>query len=155
MKRSVIVGYARSSNDYDGLIDRYKNSTTDEDRLRYLEGLASFKRPDLVRRVQDFAMAGNVKRQDIGRGLLQFATANPDAHAVTWQWFKDNIEKLDKMYEGTATLSAYMRAYISIIGVGRVEDVEKLFKEHKIAGSDATLERLKIHDRLAKEIAKT
>jgi len=155
MKRSVIVGYARSSNDYDVLIDRYKKSTTDEDRLRYLEGLASFKRPDLVRKVQDFAMAGNVKRQDIGRGLLQFATANPDAHAVTWQWFRDNIEKLEKMYEGTATLSAYMRAYISIIGVGRVEEVEKLFKEHKLAGADSTLERLKIHDRLAKEIAKT
>ena len=154
MKRSVIIGYARSSNDYNGLIDRYKKSTTDEDRLRYLEGLASFKRPDLVRRVQEFAMAGNVKRQDIGRGLLQFATSNPDAHAVTWQWFRDNIEKLDKMYKGTATLSAYMRAYISIIGVGRVSDVEKLFREHKLAGADSTLERLKIHDRLANEIAK-
>jgi tricorn protease interacting factor F2/3 len=154
MKRSVIIGHARSSNDYDGLIDRYKKSTTDEDRLRYLEGLASFKRPDLVRKVQEFAMAGNVKRQDIGRGLLQFATSNPDAHAVTWQWFRDNIEKLDKMYEGTATLSAYLRAYISIIGVGRVGEVEKLFGEHKLAGADATLERLRIHDRLAKEIAK-
>jgi hypothetical protein len=117
-----------------------------------LEGLASFKRPDLVRKVQDWAMAGNVKRQDIGRGLLQFATANPDAHAVTWMWFKDNVEKLDKMYEGTATLSAYMRAYIAILGVGRVGEVEKLFSEHKLAGADATLERLKIHDRLAKEI---
>jgi len=154
MKRSVIIGYARSSNDYDGLIDRYKKSTTDEDRLRYLEGLASFKRPDLVRKVQEFAMAGNVKRQDIGRGLLQFATSNPDAHAVTWEWFRNNIEKLDKMYEGTATLSAYMRAYISIIGVGRVDEVEKLFSEHKLAGADATLERLRIHDHLAKEIAK-
>jgi tricorn protease interacting factor F2/3 len=154
MKRSVIIGYARSSNDYEGLIERYKKSTTDEDRLRYLEGLASFKQPDLVRKVQEFAMAGNVKRQDIGRGLLQFATSNPDAHAVTWQWFRDNIEKLDKMYEGTATLSAYMRAYISIIGVGRVGEVEKLFSEHKLAGADATLERLRIHDRLAKEIAK-
>jgi aminopeptidase N len=154
MKKSVIIGYARSSNDYDGLIEQYKNSSTDEDRLRYLEGLASFKRPDLVRRVQDFAMAGNVKRQDIGRGLLQFATSNPDAHAVTWQWFRDNIEKLDKMYEGTATLSAYMRAYLSIIGVGRVGEVETLFSEHKLAGADATLERLKIHDRLAKEITK-
>src|SRR5437660_1952007 len=154
MKRSVIIGYARSSNDHDGLIDRYKKSTTDEDRLRYLEGLASFKQPDLVRKVQEFAMAGNVKRQDIGRGLLQFATSNPDAHAVTWEWFRNNIEKLDKMYEGTATLSAYMRAYISIIGVGRVDEVEKLFSEHKLAGADATLERLRIHDHLAKEIAK-
>jgi tricorn protease interacting factor F2/3 len=155
MKRSVIVGYARSSNDYDGLLDAYKKSTTDEDRLRYLEGLASFKQPDLVRKVQDFAMAGNVKRQDIGRGLLQFASSNPDAHAVTWEWFRDNIEKLDKMYEGTATLSAYMRLYISVIGVGRVREVEKLFSEHKLAGADATLERLKIHDRLANEITKS
>ena len=155
MKRSVIIGYARSSNDHDGLIDRYKKSTTDEDRLRYLEGLASFKQPDLVRKVQEFAMAGNVKRQDIGRGLLQFATSNPDAHAVTWEWFRDNIGKLDKMYEGTATLSAYMRAYISIIGVGRVGEIEKLFSEHKLAGADATLERLKIHDRLANEITKS
>jgi tricorn protease interacting factor F2/3 len=155
MKRSVIVGYARSSNDYDGLLDAYKKSTTDEDRLRYLEGLASFKQPDLVRKVQDFAMAGNVKRQDIGRGLLQFASSNPDAHAVTWEWFRDNIQKLDKMYEGTATLSAYMRLYISVIGVGRVREVEKLFSEHKLAGADATLERLKIHDRLANEITKS
>jgi hypothetical protein len=47
-----------------------------------------------------------------------------------------------------------MRAYISILGVGRVGEVEKLFSEHKLAGADATLERLKIHDRLAKEITK-
>ena len=154
MKRAVIVGYARSSDDYDGLIEQYNKSTTDEERLRYLEGLASFKRPDFVRKVQDWAMAGNVKRQDIGRGLLQFATSNPDAHAVTWEWFKDNVEKLDKMYEGTATLSAYMRAYISILGVGRVGEVEIFFSELKLAGADATLERLKINDRLAKEITK-
>jgi len=100
-------------------------------------------------------MAGNVKRQDIGRGLLQFATSNPDAHAATWEWFRDNIGKLDKMYEGTATLSAYMRAYISIIGVGRVGEIEKLFIEQRLAGADATLERLKIHDRLANEITKS
>ena len=153
MKRSIIVGYARSSNDYDGLLFHYKKSATDEDRLRFLEGLASFKRPELVRKILDFAIAGNVKRQDIGRGLLQYATSNPDAHATTWQWFRDNIEALDKMYRGTATLSAYMRAYISIIGVGRVAEVERTFAEHPLAGVDATLERLKVHDRLARNVA--
>jgi hypothetical protein len=48
-----------------------------------------------------------------------------------------------------------MRAYVSIIGVGRVGEIEKLFSEHKLAGADATLERLKIHDRLANEITKS
>ena len=152
MKRSVVVGYARSTNDYDGLLDRYKKSTTDEDRLRFLEGLASLKRPELVRNVLDFAIAGNVKRQDIGRELLQYATSNPNAHAVTWQWFRDNIEALERMYHGTATLSRYMRAYISIIGVGRVAEVEHALAEHPLAGADATLERLKIQDLLAKKI---
>src|SRR5436309_13680006 len=80
IKRSVIISYARSSNDHDGLIDRYKKSTTDEDRLRHLEGLASFNQPDLVRKGQEVAMAGNVKRQDLGRGLHQLATDNQDAH---------------------------------------------------------------------------
>jgi tricorn protease interacting factor F2/3 len=155
MKRAVIVGYARSSNDYDGLLDYYKKSITDEDRLRFLEGLASFKRPELVRKILDFAIAGNVKRQDIGRGLLQYATSNPDAHGVTWKWFSDNIDAIDKMYQGTATLSAYMRAYISIIGVGRVGEVENLFVKHPLAGADSTLERLKIHDRLANSIAES
>jgi tricorn protease interacting factor F2/3 len=155
MKRAVIVGYARSSNDYDGLLDHYKKSTTDEDRLRFLEGLASFKRPELVRKILDFAIAGNVKRQDIGRGLLQYATSNPDAHSVTWKWFSDNIDAIDKMYQGTATLSAYMRAYISIIGVGRVGEVENLFVKHPLAGADSTLERLKIHDRLANRITES
>jgi tricorn protease interacting factor F2/3 len=155
VKRSVVVGYARSTNDYEGLLDHYKKSTTDEERLRFLEGLASCKEPELVRKVLDFAMAGNVKRQDIGRYLLAYTTANPESHEVTWEWFRENIVKLDQMYAGTATLSAYMRAYISIIGVGRVEEAEKLFREHPLAGADATMERLNIHERLANQIVKS
>src|SRR5439155_637127 len=54
MKRSVVMGYARSSNDYDCLIGKYTKSTTDEERLRYLEGLASFKNPELVAKTLDF-----------------------------------------------------------------------------------------------------
>jgi tricorn protease interacting factor F2/3 len=152
MKDSVVMGYARSTNDYDGLIERYRKSTTDEDRLRYLEGLASFKKPELVAKILDFALSGNVKRQDI-RNVVSFATNNPDAREVTWQWFKTNIEKLNKIYEGTAQLSGLMRASVSIFGVGHVSEAESLFNEHPLPGADATLERLKVHDRLARAIS--
>ncbi len=152
MKDSVIMGYARSTNDYDGLIERYNKSATDEDRLRYLEGLASFKKPELVGKILDFALSGNVKRQDI-RNVVSFATNNPDARDVTWQWFKTNIEKLNRIYEGTAQLSGLMRASVSIFGVGHVSEAESLFNEHPLPGADATLERLKVHDRLARAIS--
>jgi len=74
-------------------------------------------------------MAGNVKRQDIGRGLLQFATSNPDAHSVTWQWFRDNIEKLNKMLRRERrALSIHARLLSIIVSAGWRS--KKLFSEH-------------------------
>src|SRR6266436_3034106 len=56
MKRSVVMGYARSSNDHDGLMSRFVKSTTDEERLRFLEALVSFKKPELIAKTLDFAL---------------------------------------------------------------------------------------------------
>jgi len=151
MKRSVVMGYARASNDYDGLISRYTKSTTDEERLRYLEGLASFKNPELVAKTLDFALSGKVKRQDV-RNVILYATANPDAKTAIWQWFKKNIAKLEEMYSGTAQFSIILREYFSIIGVGHAAEVEKFFSEHKVIGADIALERLRIYDQLATKI---
>ncbi len=154
MKRSVVMGYARSSNDYDGLISRYTKSTTDEKRLRYLEGLASFKNPELVAKTLDFALSGKVKRQDV-RNVILYATANPDAKTAIWQWFKNNMAKLEAMYSGTAQFSIILREYFSIVGVGRLAEVEKFFSEHKVTGADIALERLRIYDQLARNITAT
>ena len=154
MKRSVVMGYARSSNDYDGLIGKYTKSTTDEERLRYLEGLASFKNPELVAKTLDFALSGKVKRQDI-RNVILYATANPDAKTAIWQWFKNNMAKLEAMYSGTAQFSIILREYLSIVGVGRLAEVEKFFSQHKVTGADIALERLRIYDQLARNITAT
>ena len=151
MKRSVVLGYARSSNDYDGLISRHTKSTTDEERLRYLEGLASFKNPELVAKTLDFSLSGKVKRQDV-RNVILYATANPDAKNPIWQWFKRNMAKLEEMYSGTAQFSIILREYLSIIGVGRLAEVEKFFSEHKVTGADIALERLRIYDQLARTL---
>ena len=154
MKRSIVMGYARSSNDYNGLIERYLKSTTDEERLRFLEGLVSFKSHELIAKTLDFALSGKVKRQDL-RNVLLYATANPDSRTAVWQWFKKNITKLEEMYSGTAQFSIILREYISIIGVGLAAEAEKFFNEHKAIGADIALERLRIYDQLAKRINAT
>jgi tricorn protease interacting factor F2/3 len=154
MKRSVVMGYARSSNDYDGMISRYTKSTTDEERLRFLEGLVSFKNPELIAKTLDFALSGKVKRQDV-RNVILYATANPDGKIALWEWFKKNMAKLEQMYTGTAQFSIILREYLSIIGVGRAAEVERFFSEHKVIGADIALERLRVYDKLAKNIAAT
>jgi len=152
MKRSVVMGYARSSNDHDGLMGRFVKSMTDEERLRFLEGLVSFKKPELIAKTLDFALSGKVKRQDV-RNVIFYATANPDGRTVVWQWFKKNMAKLEEMYSGTAQFSIILREYLSIIGVGLAGEVEKFFSEHKVIGADIALERLRIYDKLAEKIA--
>ncbi len=154
MKRSVVMGYARTSNDYDGLIERFKKCTSDEERLRYLEGLASFKKPELVAKALEFSLSGQVKKQDV-RNMVAFAVANADARSVLWDWFARNIEKLIEMYEGTAQLSSVMRSFISVAGAGRVEEAESLFRRYPVPAADATLERMRIYDRLARSITGT
>jgi tricorn protease interacting factor F2/3 len=154
MKRSVVMGYARSSNDYDGLVGRYLKSATDEERLRFLEGLVSFKNPELIAKTLDFGLSGKVKRQDV-RNVILYATANPDARTAIWQWFKKNMARLEEMYAGTAQFSIILREYFSIVGVGLAADVEKFFSEHKVIGADIALERLRIYDHLAKRINAT
>src|SRR5437660_11694175 len=138
MKRSVVMGYARSSNDYDGLIGGYVKSTTDEERLRYLEGLASFKNPELVAKTLEFALSGKVKRQDV-RNVILYATANPDAKTAVWQWFKKNMAKLEQMYSGTAQFSIILREYFSIVGIGSLAVIEKFFSDHKANEPDIAL----------------
>ena len=154
MKRSAVMGYARSSNDYDGLISRYTKSATDEERLRFLEGLVSFKNPELIAKTLDFALSGKVKRQDV-RNVILYATDNPDARPAVWQWFKKNMRKLEEIYSGTAQFSIILREYFSIIGVGLAAEVEKVFSEHKVIGADIALERLRIYDQLANRINAT
>jgi tricorn protease interacting factor F2/3 len=151
MKRSVVMGYARSSNDYDGLIGRYTKSATDEERLRFLEGLVSFKNPELIAKTLEFALSGKVKRQDV-RNVILYATSNPDGRTAVWQWFRKNMTKLEAMYAGTAQFSIILREYFSIIGVGLAAEVEKFFNEHKVIGADIALERLRVYDQLAKKI---
>jgi tricorn protease interacting factor F2/3 len=151
MKRSVVMGYARSSNDYDGLISRYTKSATDEERLRFLEGLVSFKNSELISKTLDFALSGKVKRQDV-RNVILYATSNPDGRTVVWQWFKKNMTKLEAMYAGTAQFSIILREYFSIIGVSLAAEVEKFLNEHKVIGADIALERLRVYDQLAKKI---
>jgi tricorn protease interacting factor F2/3 len=154
MKRSVVMGYARSSNDYDGLISRYTKSATDEERLRFMEGLVSFKNPELIAKTLDFALSGKVKRQDV-RNVILYATSNPDGRTAIWQWFKKNMTKLEAMYAGTAQFSIILREYFSIIGVGLAAEVEKFFNEHTVIGADIALERLRVYDQLAKRINAT
>jgi len=152
MKEAVAVAYARAYGNYEELLTKYRKSSSDEERIPLLRSMMSFKNPSLVAASFGLALSGEVKRQDV-LTMIVAAVGNTDAREVTWTWLKTNIGRLRSLYEGTSELSETLLSIIPILGIGRLEEVERFFEENMIQGAEsgikAGLERLKIYSRLA------
>lgn len=155
MKLAVAVAYSASTGDYDGLLRRYRESRSDEDKVRLLNAMTAFRDEKILMRSLDFALSGEVKRQDV-RSVVLAATEKPDARNVAWTWLRVNIGKIRALYEGTGLLSGIFLSTIPILGIGRIQEVEKFFSENKMPeaekGMRAGLEKLEVYERLVKSI---
>jgi len=155
MKKAVLLAYARSTSDYDSLLKGYRKSASDEDRVRFLNAMTAFRNDLLIKRTLDFALSGEVKRQDV-RTVILAAAGKPEAKNVTWTWLQSNLEQLRSLYQDTGIISSTLLSLIPILGVGRTNEIEEYFNQHKIpeagVGITAGLEKLKAYDRLVSNI---
>ncbi len=154
MRDAVVTAYARARGDFQALLRKYRGSGSDEERVRLLIAMMSFKDAALVAQSLEFALGGEVKRQDVGT-LILASLRNPSAHSPTWTWLKANINRLKRLFEGTETLPLILTQAIPVLGVGRVEEAEEFFEENKGGvekSVEAGLEKLKIYDSLARRI---
>ena len=154
MKDAVATAYARTYSDFESIVKKYRESASDEERVRLLGAMMSFKDASMIALSLGFALGGEVKRQDIGTMILG-SLRNPDARSLTWTWLKVNMDRLKKLFEGTETLSRILISAIPILGIGRVEEAEKFFEENRVGlenSIEAGLEKLKIYDNLVRKI---
>ena len=157
MRLAVATAYARSTNDLDGLTRKYRESSSDEDRIQFLQSMTTFSDGELVKRTLNFAISGEVKRQDVISVVIA-ATENPQVKDMTWEWLKSNIGKLQELYQGTGILSTVFMSNIPVLCVGRLSEAEGFFAKNAISNADAGikvgLEKLRVYDRLVKSIAR-
>jgi tricorn protease interacting factor F2/3 len=152
MRDAVATAFARAFGDFDAILKRYRESSSDEEKIRMLAALTSFKEPSLVALSFGLALSGDVKRQDV-RTMIAYAVGNPDARGVVWTWMKANMGRLKEYYAASGALSRMMPSILPLLGIGRATDVERYFEQNPIpeaeTGIRAGLERLRIYDRLA------
>src|SRR5260370_42265394 len=155
MKQAMVVAHARSSGDFEGLFENYKNRPSEEEKSRFLVGLTSFSKPSLNARTMELASSGEIKKQHVGT-LLGSATRNPRARNVTWSWLTDSFEWLRGIYEGTGVVSRYLTYMLPILGIDRIDEVTKFFAQHKAPetakGVEAGIEKLRINQAFLKRI---
>ena len=158
MKQAVALAYARRTGDFDGLVKAFRGTSSDEDKTRILNAMTAFADTTLLKRTLDFAVSGEVKRQDVRTTVLA-AAGKPNAQTVTWAWLRTNIEKLREFYRGTGILSGTLLGMIPILGVGRVSEVQQFFDQLEMpeahVGISAGLEKMRAYDRLVSNMQST
>ena len=155
MKEAVAVGYARACGNFEPILKRYRESTSDEEKERLLVSMTAFKEPRLLSKLLEMAQGGEVKKQD-QMTLISATTRNPHARDTAWTWIKPSMSHLREVYEGTGDLSRLLQSCIPILGIGRIEEVERYFSENRLPeaqnGINAGLEKLKIYQRLVNSL---
>jgi tricorn protease interacting factor F2/3 len=155
MRSAVAIAYAKSTNDIDGLISAYRRSTSDEDKIIILGAMTVFADENLIAKALDFALSGNVKRQDVV-AVVTGAAQNPHVRGLMWVWLKSNIGKLQGLYAGTGLMSSIFASTIPLVCLGRVSEAEAFFGEQTVPGAEigtrVGLEKLQAYDRLMNEV---
>jgi tricorn protease interacting factor F2/3 len=155
MRSAVAIAYARSTNDIENMVSEYRKSGSDEDKNKLLSAMTVFSEEKLVQRTLNFAVGGEVKRQDVLQPVFG-AAVNPHVRSMVWGWLKSEIGKLQEIYQGTGRLSLVFAEIIPRLCLGRGAEAESFFAEHMIpdaeTGIKVGLEKLHAYDQLAKEI---
>ncbi len=123
MKDAVAVAYSVASGEkgYEKLLQLYRESRFDEEKLRYMRGMLASHQGYLVANTLNMALSGEVKKQDIPFMVIWGSTFYHSRDA-TWQWFKAHLQTLSRYYQGTPRIGVIMGSIIPYVGL-RHDDV--------------------------------
>ncbi len=90
-----VVAAAGAEDEWEVLYSHYKNASTPQDEVRYLDALGGFSAADLLRRSIDLAFSGEVRSQD-APFLVAGILSRRDGCAVAWEAIE---QRWDEMLE--------------------------------------------------------
>ncbi len=126
--------------DFDDYVHEYRTNTNPQEQLRYLYGLTAFPIDDLVAQFRDMVLSGEVRSQD-APFALRIALTNPTSGTHTWEFIKDNWDRLGELFP-SAALSRMLEGVTSLDTVELVGDVAAFIAEHPLTQAEKTVEQI-------------
>ncbi len=151
-KQPVAISYAVTAGEeaFQQLLVRLRNASLDEEKLRLINAMLSFKEEYLVSLTLGLFYTGEIKKQDIVR-ILPRASSNPFVRRAVWTWLKNNVEKIREIYRGTGIFGRVLSDTIPLLGIGIETEVSTYFKEKQLREGERGIKvGLEILDSLSK-----
>ncbi len=136
----AIVGHGGDATRYEEFLGRFRAAATPQEEQRFLQGLAGFRDPALVRRTLDLALGPAVRSQDAPL-LLRSLLVGVHSRELAWEFVKQHWPAVTRKLPG---LTGLRRMCEGITGLATREleaDVRAFFGAQPVALGGKTLEQ--------------
>ncbi|KAM7358359.1 puromycin-sensitive aminopeptidase [Cochliomyia hominivorax] len=124
---------------FEEMLSLYRATDLHEEQDRISRALGCIGNVDILRKVIDFAMSGEVRAQDSVFVIVAVAV-NPKGRDMAWEFFKENNQKLFEQYQGGFLLARLIKYLIeNFASEERALEVEEFFKTKQFPGTERTV----------------
>ncbi len=147
---TAVVAATGDGDDYDRMLDQYRNGATPQVQLRHLYLLAEFEGDDLLARTLDLAMSGEVKSQN-APFLLRAAIGNLHHGREGFEFVRQNWAQINEVFPRN-TISRIVETVKTLDRPADVAQAQAFFSEHPIEQAAKTLEQILERQRVNAEV---
>ncbi|NDB62441.1 MAG: M1 family peptidase, partial [Nitrosopumilaceae archaeon] len=141
---------------FDKLMSLYKSAQSQEQKIRFLGALSSFKDPKLLLKALELSQSKNVRSQNMHVPIIR-VSGNPYGKTILWPWLKKNWKVLRaKVGAGSPLLNRIVASISSVADASMQNEIKQFFKNNPTPGTEMTLsqtlERIRIHSQFIKRL---
>ncbi len=127
MRGAVVLSYAVSRNDFDGLVSKMRSSRKDEEKTRIIGALGWLKDRESLEKANKMVLDGEIKRQD-SMSFFSSIAAAPWSRDFCFDHLEESIEFLKRTFVGSRRAAASLEGVIPLVGLGRKAEMLKLLE---------------------------
>ena len=153
-----LVAWNGNESVYKKFMQLYKKASSQEEKLRFLAALCSFKQKKLLLKTLQFTLGPDVRSQNIQMPIMRI-TSNIYGKDFMWLWLKKNWKKIvNKAGIGNPLLNRIVASIGQVVVSKQEKEIRKFFKENPVRGTERTLEqtleRVRVHSKFLASLKK-
>ncbi|MGA0862636.1 MAG: M1 family metallopeptidase [Ilumatobacteraceae bacterium] len=137
---TTVVAAVGGVDDYEWVLERFRNPETPQEQIRMLYALAEFDDPDLMRRTCELAFTGEVKTQN-APFLLNRCIANRFHGELAWSIVRQHWQEANEKFP-VNTIVRMVDSAKMLNSDAAEADVQAFFGEHDIPQAVLTLQQV-------------
>ena len=134
-----ILAASGTEDDHATFLERFKTSTSPQESLRYLYGLAGFPQAELADRTMAMTLSGDIRTQNAPFVLL-LLLANREVNEQTWEFVKGEWDTILERFPDNS-ISRFLGGITNLTTPELVADVAAFLGSHPVPQGSRTVEQ--------------